>query len=184
MSKLPQEISGRACNNHLSDTTLDQLTRLGEILKKRIEYEEEQEQKTQQIINQTIRRSTRMNASNSLPVPRKFSNPTLLFRLPAAAAAPPRVPPTAAPITYFGSDIPTATPPRVQPPRRSPRLEEQATKRAVTDKILQEKAMTHKDGPEQQTRIRTRSIAQEAMLTCANIMQLPMSPRKLSQHKC
>ena len=41
MIKLSQEISGRACNNHLSDTTLDQLTRLGKILKKRIEDEEE-----------------------------------------------------------------------------------------------------------------------------------------------
>ena len=33
MSKLSQEISGRACNNHLSNMTLDQLTRLGKILK-------------------------------------------------------------------------------------------------------------------------------------------------------
>ena len=32
-SKLSQEISGRSCNNHLSDRTLDQLTRLGKILK-------------------------------------------------------------------------------------------------------------------------------------------------------
>ena len=36
MSKLSQDISGRACNNHLSDTTLDHMTRLGEILKKLI----------------------------------------------------------------------------------------------------------------------------------------------------
>ena len=33
MGKLSQEIRGNACNNQLSDTTLDQLTRLGEILK-------------------------------------------------------------------------------------------------------------------------------------------------------
>ena len=29
MSKLSQEISGRACNNHLSNTTLEQLTHCG-----------------------------------------------------------------------------------------------------------------------------------------------------------
>ena len=130
-----------------------------------------------------IRRSARIAAGNGLPVPRKFSNPNLLFRPPAAAAAPPRVTTTAVPITYFGSDLPTATPPRVQPPRRSPRLAEQSAKCAVTDEILREKATTQKDGPAQGTRSRTRSIAQEAMLTCANIVQLPMSPQNLAQRR-
>ena len=116
MSELYQEISGRECKNRLSNTTLDQLTRLGEILKKRIEDGEEQDQKTQQSIVQTIRRSARIAAGNGLPVPRKLSNPTVLFRPPAAAAAPPRVPTTASPTTYFESGLPTATPPRVQPP--------------------------------------------------------------------
>ena len=183
MSKMSQKISDRACNNHLSDTTLDQPTGLGEILKKRIKDKEEQDQKTHQSISQTIRRSARIDAGNGLPVPRKLSKPTLLFRPPSAAAAPPRVPTTAAPITYFGSDLPKATPPRVQPPQRSPRLAEQAAKFAVTDEILREKAATQKYGPAQRTRSRTCSIAQEAMLDCAKVMQLPMYPQKLAQRK-
>ena len=177
MSKMSQKISDRVCNNHLSNTTLYQPTRLGEILQKRIKDEEEQDQKTHQSISQMIRRSARIDAGNGLPVPRKLSNPTLPFRPPAAAAAPPRVTTTAVPINYFGSDLPTATPPRVQPPRRPPRLAEQAAKRAVTDEILREKAMTQKDGPAQRTRSRTHFITQEAMLACANVMQLPISPR-------
>ena len=156
---------------------------MGEILKKRIEYEEEQEQKTPQCTGQTIRRSAQIAANNGIPVPRKLSNSTLLIRSPDAAAAPPRLPATAATITYFGSDLPTATPPRVHPPRRSPRLAEQAARRAVTKEILWEKATTQKDGPAQQTRSGTRSIAQEAMLTCANVIQLPISPRKLALRK-
>ena len=47
MSKLSQEISGRACKNHLSGMTLDQLTCLEETHKNLIEDEEEREQKTQ-----------------------------------------------------------------------------------------------------------------------------------------
>ena len=89
---------------------------LGQNPEKRIEDEKEQEQKTQQSIVQTIQCSARIAAGNDLPVPRKLSNPTLLFRPPAAAAAPPRVPTTASPTTYFESGLPTATPPRVQPP--------------------------------------------------------------------
>ena len=54
MSKMSQKISDRACNNHLSDTTLHHLTRLGEILQKWVEDKEEQEQKIQQSIGQTI----------------------------------------------------------------------------------------------------------------------------------
>ena len=189
---------------------MDQLTSFVKILKKRIEYEEEQEQKTQQSIGQTIQQSARIAAGNGLSVLRKLYNPTLLFCAPTAAAAPPRVPTTAAPIakthkgpvqtprvnppqrttsaTYFGSGLPTAlfrpaTPPRVQPPQLSPRLAEQAANRVVTYEILREKVESQKDGPAQRTRSRTRSIAQEAMLACVDVVQLPMSPLKLAQSK-
>ena len=56
MVKLSQELGGKK-TNHLSETTLDQVTSLGKILKKRIEYEEEQDRsarrsKTKQYYNQ------------------------------------------------------------------------------------------------------------------------------------
>ena len=42
MGKLSQELGGKK-TNHISETNLDQLTSLGEITKKRIEDEEEQD---------------------------------------------------------------------------------------------------------------------------------------------
>ena len=51
--KLSQDLGGNK-TNHLSETTLDQFTSLGNIIKKRIEDKEEQDRSAQQNKNQTI----------------------------------------------------------------------------------------------------------------------------------
>ena len=53
MGKLSQDLGGNK-TNHLSETTLDQLTSLGDMIKKRIEDKEEQDRSAQQSKNQTI----------------------------------------------------------------------------------------------------------------------------------
>ena len=136
MGKLSQEIRGNSCNNHLSDTTLDQLTRLGEILKSILENEQKQQQTTRQNTIQTSQRSARIATNSGHPVPHTLSNPTLLTRPPATAPTPPRVSLPQRTTTTITALFRPATPPRVQPPRRSPRLAEQASKRAIAEEIL------------------------------------------------
>ena len=61
----------------------------------------------------------------------------------------------------------------MQPPRRSPRLAEQSAERTVDIEIQQERAAVQEAG----TELRTRN--QQAMLECAKVMHLPMSPQNL-----
>ena len=67
------------------------------------------------------------------------------------------------------------TPPRVEPPRRSARIEDLVRQEWVEK--LQDK------GPAHRTISHTHTVSQEAMLTRADIMQLNMSPRKLAGQK-
>ena len=167
MGKLSQDLGGKK-TNHISETTLDQLTSLGEILKKRIEDEEEQDRSARQSKNQKIQQSTQHKFSNlnfpiatkpPLRVPETASSTAKLRRAPDQnpAARFPRVRPlqqTPSP----AATPPTTTPPRVQPPQRSPRLAEQAAERAVDIEIQQERAAAQEDGPARRTR------SQQAML--------------------
>ena len=41
----------------------------------------------------------------------------------------------------------------------------------------------HEDGPACRTRSKTRSIAQESIFACTDVMKLTMSPRKLARRK-
>ena len=63
MGKLYQELGGKK-TNHLSETKLDQLTSLGEIIKKRIEDKEEQDRSARRRKNRTILQSTQHKFSN------------------------------------------------------------------------------------------------------------------------
>ena len=144
MGKLSQELGGKK-TNHISETKLDQLTSLGEILKKRIEDEEEQDRSARQSNNQTILQSTQHKFSNrNFPIATK---PYPRFPDTTPTTSKPRTAPDITPAARFPrvsplqqTPSPTAispptTPPRVQPQRRSPRLAEQASERAVDIEI-------------------------------------------------
>ena len=98
-------------------------------------------------------------------VPNGIENPS-----PPPRVKPNRIlPANAVPANRIG------TTPRVGPPRRSERLAELVRQEGA--KTLQD------DGTANRTRSHTRTVAQEAMFACADIMQLNMSPRKLAGHK-
>ena len=65
----------------------------------------------------------------------------------------------------------------MQPPQRFPCLAELAVERAVDIEIQQDRAAAQEDGPSQ------RTISQQEMLACANVMRLPMSPKNLAHWK-
>ena len=149
MGKLSQELGGKK-TNHISKTTLDQLRSLGKIIKKRIEDKEEQDRSERQSKNQTILQSTQCKFSNrNFPISTKLSP-----RVPETAptTAKPRTISDQTPDTIFSRVIPLqqtpsptaistpTAPPRVQPPRRSPRLAELAAERAVDIEIQRDRA--------------------------------------------
>ena len=164
MDIMSQELKGSP-PEHLSDTMLEQLTKLGKMLKLKIADNYE----------------CGMHAPHRFPTPPFFWPPVTPLTPPSVPTGtenlspPPRVKPSQ---RLPADNVPAnriGKPPRVEPPRCLARLAELVRK---------EKAEKLRDNrPAHRTRSHTHTVAQENMFSCADIMQLNMSQRKLAGRK-